>query len=36
MDSAPLQVRLTHSALKDLDEIDDYWFEKGEPERGEQ
>jgi plasmid stabilization system protein ParE len=36
MDSAPLQVRLTDSALHDLHEIDDYWFQQGEPERGEQ
>jgi plasmid stabilization system protein ParE len=36
MDSTPLQVRLTDSALNDLHEIDDYWFLHGEPERGEQ
>lgn len=36
MDSAPLHIRLTHSAFKDLHEIDDYWAERGEPERGEQ
>ena len=36
MDSTPFQVRLTDSALQDLHEIDDYWFQHGEPERGEQ
>jgi plasmid stabilization system protein ParE len=36
MDSTPLQVRLTDSALNDLHEIDEYWFLHGEPERGEQ
>jgi plasmid stabilization system protein ParE len=28
------EVRLTESALSDLDEIDDYWFARGEPDRG--
>lgn len=36
MDSTPFQVRLTDSALQDLHEIDDYWFQHDEPERGEQ
>lgn len=36
MDSTPFQVRLTDSALNDLHEIDDHWFQHGEPERGEQ
>jgi len=36
MGSASFQVRLTDSALNDLDEIDDYWYLRGEPERGEQ
>lgn len=36
MDSTPFQVRLTDSALNDLHEIDDYWFQHGDPERGEQ
>jgi hypothetical protein len=33
MDSTPLQVRLTDSALNDLHEIDDDWFQQGEPLR---
>jgi plasmid stabilization system protein ParE len=36
MDTTPFQVRLTVAALNDLHEIDDYWVEHGEPERGEQ
>lgn len=36
MGSTPLQIRLTDTALNDLHEIDDYWFQQGEPERGEQ
>lgn len=36
MGSTTFQVRLTDSALNDLHEIDDYWFLRGEPDRGEQ
>ena len=36
MGSTSLQVRLTDSALGDLQEIDAYWHEHGEAERGEQ
>ena len=36
MGSTSFQVRLTDSALNDLHEIDDYWFMRGEPDRGEQ
>lgn len=36
MDPTPFQVRLTDVALQDLHEIDDYWLQQGEPERGEQ
>ncbi len=36
MGSTSFQVRLTDSALTDLQEIDDYWCQHGEPERGEQ
>jgi plasmid stabilization system protein ParE len=36
MGPTSFQVRLTDSALNDLHEIDDYWFQCGEPERGEQ
>ena len=36
MGSSAFQVRLTDSALNDLNEIDDYWSLRGEPERGEQ
>ena len=36
MGSTSFQVRLTDSALNDLHEIDDYWFLRGEPDRGEQ
>ena len=36
MGSTTLQVRLTDAALYDLHEIDDYWFLRGEPDRGEQ
>ena len=31
----PLQVIFTHSALRDLEEIVDYWATRDEPERGE-
>ena len=36
MDPATFEVRLTNSALGDLHEIDDYWFNRQEPDRGEQ
>lgn len=36
MGSTSLQVLLTDSALNDLHEIDAYWHEHGEAERGEQ
>lgn len=36
MGSSSFQVRLTESALNDLHEIDEYWFRRQEPERGEQ
>jgi plasmid stabilization system protein ParE len=36
MGTTLFQVRLTDSAWNDLNEIDDYWATKGEPERGEQ
>ena len=35
MGKATLEVFLTGSARDDLDEIAIYWFERGEPERGE-
>ena len=36
MGTPTFQIRLTESALRDLNEIDDYWTLHGEPERGEQ
>ncbi len=36
MDESPLQVLVTESAVRDLQEIDEYWTNQGEPERGEQ
>jgi plasmid stabilization system protein ParE len=36
MDPATFEVRLTDSALGGLHEIDDYWFNRQEPDRGEQ
>lgn len=36
MASASYKVELTGAALRDLNELDDYWAGKGNPERGEQ
>jgi plasmid stabilization system protein ParE len=36
MGAASFQVRLTASAVRDLEELDDYWIARLEPERGEQ
>lgn len=36
MDPAPFHIRLTDAALGDLEEVDEYWAARGEPERGEQ
>lgn len=36
MDRTPFQIRLTAAALRDLEELDDFWAARGEPERGEQ
>ena len=36
MGEASFRVLLTDSALHDLHEIDDYWLQMDEPERGEQ
>lgn len=36
MGAPSFQLEITSAALADLDEIDDYWYRVGDPERGEQ
>jgi|GEM_PF-5311807 len=35
MGAPSFHLEITNAALADLDEIDDYWYRVGDPERGE-